>query len=135
MSRPDFDTELKWCEKCKAYRRYLMSINHSYCAECGEKVRLFSKADAAAFGDFAENIATEGIDWKALPVGTHVRLGEEVEDQLAERLVEFNPVEIDHPENAVCLLPGLPGVIPAADQTALFGVPQTVFNGMIEIVM
>ena len=31
-----------------------------------------------AFGDFAENIATEGIDWKTLPVGTRVRLGEAV---------------------------------------------------------
>ena len=30
------------------------------------------------FGDFAENIATEGIDWKTLPVGTRVRLGEAV---------------------------------------------------------
>ncbi|MBW2439314.1 MAG: MOSC domain-containing protein [Deltaproteobacteria bacterium] len=30
------------------------------------------------FGDFAENIATEGIDWKTLPVGTLVRLGEAV---------------------------------------------------------
>ena len=30
------------------------------------------------FGDFAENIATEGIDWKTLPVGTQVRLGNEV---------------------------------------------------------
>ena len=30
------------------------------------------------FGDFAENIATEGIDWKTLPVGTHVRLGDQV---------------------------------------------------------
>lgn len=28
------------------------------------------------FGDFAENIATIGIDWKNLPVGTQVRLGE-----------------------------------------------------------
>lgn len=28
------------------------------------------------FGDFAENIATEGIDWPGLPVGTQVRLGE-----------------------------------------------------------
>lgn len=28
------------------------------------------------FGDFAENIATKGIDWKTLPVGTRVRLGE-----------------------------------------------------------
>ena len=31
-----------------------------------------------AFGDFAENIATEGIDWKTLPLGTRVRLGDEV---------------------------------------------------------
>jgi MOSC domain-containing protein YiiM len=27
------------------------------------------------FGDFAENIATVGIDWKTLPIGTRVRLG------------------------------------------------------------
>ena len=30
------------------------------------------------FGDFAENIATTGIDWKTLPVGTRVRLGDSV---------------------------------------------------------
>ncbi len=30
------------------------------------------------FGDFAENIATEGIDWKAIPVGTRVKIGESV---------------------------------------------------------
>ena len=30
------------------------------------------------FGDFAENIATSGIDWKTLPIGTRVRLGEKV---------------------------------------------------------
>ncbi|MEJ2284375.1 MAG: MOSC domain-containing protein [Desulfobacterales bacterium] len=30
------------------------------------------------FGDFAENIASEGIDWKTLPVGTHVQLGDDV---------------------------------------------------------
>ncbi len=30
------------------------------------------------FGDFAENIASEGIDWKTLPVGTQVRLGGQV---------------------------------------------------------
>ena len=30
------------------------------------------------FGDFAENIATVGIDWKTLPVGTRVRLGAQV---------------------------------------------------------
>lgn len=27
------------------------------------------------FGDFAENIATLGVDWKNLPIGTRVRLG------------------------------------------------------------
>jgi MOSC domain-containing protein YiiM len=29
-----------------------------------------------SFGDFAENVATRGIDWKSLPVGTRVRLGD-----------------------------------------------------------
>jgi len=28
------------------------------------------------FGDFAENIATSGIDWTTLPVGTRVRFGD-----------------------------------------------------------
>jgi MOSC domain-containing protein YiiM len=30
------------------------------------------------FGDFAENVATEGVDWKKLPLGTRVKLGQEV---------------------------------------------------------
>jgi MOSC domain-containing protein YiiM len=30
-----------------------------------------------SFGDFAENIATLGVDWKTIPVGTKVKLGEE----------------------------------------------------------
>ncbi len=30
------------------------------------------------FGDFAENIATEGVDWKTLPIGTRVKLGASV---------------------------------------------------------
>ena len=30
------------------------------------------------FGDFAENIASVGIDWKALPLGTRVKLGDAV---------------------------------------------------------
>jgi MOSC domain-containing protein YiiM len=30
------------------------------------------------FGDFAENIATVGVDWKILPVGTRARLGRDV---------------------------------------------------------
>lgn len=30
------------------------------------------------FGDFAENIATTGIDWKTIPVGTRIKLGHTV---------------------------------------------------------
>jgi len=29
------------------------------------------------FGDFAENIATTGIDWAGLPLGTRVKIGED----------------------------------------------------------
>ena len=40
------------------------------------------KAKAAGlpvgFGDFAENVATEGIDWGSIPVGTRFRLGDSV---------------------------------------------------------
>lgn len=36
------------------------------------------------FGDFAENIATEGVDWPALPVGTRVRLGDSVRVEVTQ---------------------------------------------------
>ena len=41
-----------------------------------EKAR--QKGLEVTFGDFAENIASKGIDWKTLPIGTHVRLGDKV---------------------------------------------------------
>ena len=45
-------------------------------------VESIEKAKAAGlsvgFGDFAENIATEGIDWVDIPVGARFRLGESV---------------------------------------------------------
>ncbi len=28
------------------------------------------------FGDFAENFATEGVDWKKIPIGTRLKLGD-----------------------------------------------------------
>jgi MOSC domain-containing protein YiiM len=34
-----------------------------------------SRGLSVTFGDFAENIATEGIDWKTVPIGTRLRLG------------------------------------------------------------
>ncbi len=39
--------------------------------------KMQAKGLDVTFGDFAENIATTGVDWVAMPVGTQVRLGEE----------------------------------------------------------
>ncbi|MCA8958069.1 MAG: hypothetical protein KDC87_18480 [Planctomycetes bacterium] len=50
MSTQDYENDKKWCEKCKRYQRYLMSVDRSYCVDCGSEVRLFSKEDAVAFG-------------------------------------------------------------------------------------
>lgn len=36
------------------------------------------------FGDFAENIATRGIDWLSVPVGTILRLGHDAEVQITQ---------------------------------------------------
>jgi len=43
-------------------------------AESIEKAR--KQGLDVTFGDFAENIATKGIDWKKMPVGTIVQLGD-----------------------------------------------------------
>jgi predicted transcriptional regulator len=47
----DFYSDLKWCDACQDYRRYLMSMEHSYCIDCGCKVRLFSSQDWASFNE------------------------------------------------------------------------------------
>jgi rRNA maturation endonuclease Nob1 len=54
MSTPnttEFYSEQKWCEACKGYVRFLMSVNHSFCVTCGGKVRLFSRDDSSRFGE------------------------------------------------------------------------------------
>jgi MOSC domain-containing protein YiiM len=45
-------------------------------AESIENAR--SKGLEVTFGDFAENIATFGIDWQKIPLGTQLRLGDSV---------------------------------------------------------
>ena len=43
-----------------------------------ERIRAAGTEDfILKFGDFAENVATEGIDWKAQPIGSRFRLGDE----------------------------------------------------------
>ena len=44
-------------------------------SESIDKMR--EKGLEVTFGDFAENIATIGIDWPSLPVGTQVQVGEQ----------------------------------------------------------
>ncbi len=36
------------------------------------------------FGDFAENVATQGIDWLQVPVGTQVNLGESAQVEITQ---------------------------------------------------
>ncbi|MFP4348510.1 MAG: MOSC domain-containing protein, partial [Thermodesulfobacteriota bacterium] len=36
------------------------------------------------FGDFAENIATEGIDWLSIPLGTRLQLGDTVRVEVTQ---------------------------------------------------
>ena len=43
-------------------------------AESIEKAR--DQGLDVGFGDFAENIATSGIDWEKMPIGTRVKLGD-----------------------------------------------------------
>jgi len=54
MDHQDFYREKKWCGRCNGYVRYLMSVNHSYCVECGTQVKLFNKEDALRFSTTLE---------------------------------------------------------------------------------
>ena len=45
----DFYGEKKFCKKCGKYVRFLMSIHHSYCIDCGSIVFLFSQKDKKKF--------------------------------------------------------------------------------------
>ena len=49
----DFYSDRKYCDACQKYVSYLMSIEASYCVECGGEVHLFSKDD---WQDFNENL-------------------------------------------------------------------------------
>lgn len=54
MQDTEFYRETKWCEQCKDYVRFLMSVNHSYCVHCGGRVRLFSRDDGRQFVDHVQ---------------------------------------------------------------------------------
>ena len=43
--KSDFYDDRKFCPVCQDYVSYLQSMEHSYCVQCGQQVRLFSDAD------------------------------------------------------------------------------------------
>jgi hypothetical protein len=45
----DFYSDRKYCDHCDNYVSYLMSLETSYCIECGGEVHLFSKEDWQSF--------------------------------------------------------------------------------------
>jgi len=51
----DYYNERKWCEQCCEYVRFLMSVEKSFCVQCGHTVRLFSKKDLEAFHTVLKN--------------------------------------------------------------------------------
>ena len=51
MEQRDYYNDLKYCSKCDKYVSSLMGMEHSYCIECGNRVRLFSETDWVAFND------------------------------------------------------------------------------------
>ena len=52
-------------------------------AESIEKAR--NQGLQVSWGDFAENIATWGIDWQQVPVGTRVKLGDSALVEITQR--------------------------------------------------
>ncbi|MBL8723826.1 MAG: hypothetical protein JNK49_07250 [Planctomycetes bacterium] len=47
----EFYRETKWCDACQAQVRFLMSVNHSFCVQCGGRVRLFSREESSRFAE------------------------------------------------------------------------------------
>jgi MOSC domain-containing protein YiiM len=52
-------------------------------AESIEKAR--KRGSDVTFGSFAENVATEGIEWEKIPVGTRLILGDAVQVEITQK--------------------------------------------------
>jgi len=51
MDNLDYYSDRKFCPQCDKYVSYLMSVEHSYCVDCGAEVRLFSQGDWQEFNN------------------------------------------------------------------------------------
>jgi len=60
MDNLDYYQDKKWCPTCEDYVTYLMSVEHSFCVECGGEVRLFSKEDWDSFHEALKSKRPKG---------------------------------------------------------------------------
>jgi uncharacterized membrane protein YvbJ len=51
METSNFYSDRKFCTHCEDYVPYLMSVDQSFCAQCGKEVTLFSEEDWQAFNE------------------------------------------------------------------------------------
>ena len=55
-----FYSDRKYCDQCDKYVSYLMSVDTSYCVECGKAVHLFSKDDWQSFNESMQERRPKG---------------------------------------------------------------------------
>lgn len=60
METGNFYSDRKFCTQCRKYVSYLVSLEHSYCCECGARVRLFSDSDWTSFHENLERQRPRG---------------------------------------------------------------------------
>lgn len=60
MDHTDFYNDRKYCHACGDYVAYLHSLEHSYCAQCGREVRLFSEEDWTSFHESLKDRRPKG---------------------------------------------------------------------------
>ena len=56
MDALDYYQDKKWCPACDGYVNYLMSVERSFCVQCGDEVRLRVALD----GDTVASVSWEG---------------------------------------------------------------------------
>lgn len=56
----DFYSDRKYCDQCDDYVSYLMSVETSYCVQCGAQVHLFSESDWESFNQSLQDRRPKG---------------------------------------------------------------------------
>ncbi len=71
-----------------------------------ERIEEASKEDfKLSYGDFAENIATTGIDWKTQPIGKRFRLGEKALVEITQIGKECHKKCAIYTRSGDCIMP------------------------------